>query len=80
MAYTEQTMFEYIKSSHNIESVTFPMCVNSFHKFEKGSQPREILVNLACKILIATYIDDPASLGLTKQELENLITATLEYK
>ena len=80
MAYTDQTMFEYIKNVNGTDNVTFSMCVNSFNKFEKGTQGRSVLVNLACKILIISYNDDPENLGLTLDELKKTIDNTIKFK
>jgi hypothetical protein len=80
MAHTEHTMFEYIQSTHNGDDVTFPMCVNCFDKFEKGSQAREVLVTLACKILVAVYSKDPNGMGMSEDDVQKLIIATYKYK
>lgn len=80
MAYTEQTMFEYIQSIHSGDDVTFPMCVNCFDKFEKGSQAREVLVTLACKILVSLYNSDANSLGMTEDDVQKMLVVTYNYK
>lgn len=80
MAYTEELMFEYIKNLNESERVTYPMCVNSFKNFEKGSQAREVLVNLACKILVAVYTTSENHLCMSEDEVAKMIVATLEYK
>tara|TARA_B100001996_G_C18145871_1_gene394896 strand:+ start:274 stop:516 length:243 start_codon:yes stop_codon:yes gene_type:complete len=80
MATTEETMFEYIKSLNDVETVTFGTCVNSFHHFEKGTKDREILVEMACKILISVYYRDPNNLHMTEDEISKLLQKTLEFK
>lgn len=80
MAYTEEIMFEYIKNLNNKQTITYPMCVNSFKNFEKGSQPREVLVNLACKILVAAYTRSEDHLNMTEEEVTKLLLVTKSCK
>jgi hypothetical protein len=80
MAYTEELMFDYIKNLNETEIVTYPMCVNSFKNFEKGSQAREVLVNLACKILVAVYTTSENHLSMTDDEVAKMVVATIAYK
>ena len=56
------------------------MCVNSFKNFEKGSQAREVLVNLACKILVVAYTTSEDHLNMTEEEVTKLLLATTSYK
>ena len=80
MSLTEEHMFDIIKSKYNTKNVTVAMCVNSFRDYKKGDQKRDVLVDLACKIMFCLWKQGKYGDGLREDELILLTNHFLTYK
>tara|TARA_Y100000768_G_C23777332_1_gene586265 strand:- start:525 stop:770 length:246 start_codon:yes stop_codon:yes gene_type:complete len=80
MSLTEEHMFDIIKSKYNANNVTVAMCVNSFNDYKKGDQKRDVLVDLACKMLFCMWKQGKYGDDMNEDEVALLVNHFLTYK